>query len=346
MDNSNNPNSPNNPNPNPLTSGITPPSPADLNPTPPLNPPPPSPAPEFPSQPPSSAPSDNPPPADTWTPPSTPPPAGGPTDTWTPPSTNATMDIPSPDLGTGSTPPSPTFSPFNQANTFTPSTPPPAAPSEPISGSPTSSPLDNPLDAPLQPPPIDGSNQPSLTPTWTPVQEPISAPPPFSSDQTPTISEQTTAPNIPSTIQEPAPTDLSHLITSSQPGATQSTVNQPETLVVPSSATPEVPNIATETNHKGIPKWVIGVGIGLLLVVAGASGYFILGIGQPPKNGSMPATQAPNTTQVKPPPPVATPVPQPSPETTGSANFGQLDGSGSQQATSAADLLRQRQQGR
>lgn len=83
-----------------------------------------------------------------------------------------------------------------------------------------------------------------------------------------------------------------------------------------------------------------------MLVVAGASGYFILGIGQPPKTPtSIPATQTPKTTRQVKPPPVATPIPQPSPEATGSANFGQLGGAAaSPQATSAADLLKQRQQ--
>lgn len=141
-----------------------------------------------------------------------------------------------------------------------------------------------------------------------------------------------------------APTDLSHLITNN-PSDRQPQQMAAETLVVPSTiASGEVPSLPGE-GHKGIPKWVIGVGIGLLILVAGASAYFILGIGQAPEESSAPATEV--QTQVRPPQPVATaaPVVQPTPEpATGSANFGALEGSGTQQATSAADLIRLRQQ--
>lgn len=176
------------------------------------------------------------------------------------------------------------------------------------------SPLDNPLGAPMQPPPIDDPGQ-ANPPIWSPPPQPAQEP-----------------------IQS-VPTDLSHLISNNdspqqpQPGA--------ETLIVPNTASPEVPNLPTE-GRKSIPKWLIGIGIGLLLLVTGASAYFILGIGKTPETSSVPATTQTETSQIKPPPPVATPVTQPTPQPTGSANFGELGGA--QQATSAADLLRQRQQ--
>lgn len=182
---------------------------------------------------------------------------------------------------------------------------------------PSLSPLDNPWSAPTQPPPIADSASP-VQPSWT-------------------------------AGGESAPTDLSHLISNNNPQ--QSAQPAPETLVVPSSpSTPEVPSLPVEA-HKGIPKWLFGLGAGLLILVIGASAYFILGIGQPTKTTtSLPAAIA-TQPEAQPIAPVTTSIPQPVAEptesaTAGSANFGELQGNGSQTATSAADLLRQRQQGR
>lgn len=200
----------------------------------------------------------------------------------------------------------------------------------PIPQPPAASPLDNPWGSPSQPPPLDGSQTPTQpswmnTPTMTNSDQPISAAP-----------------------MESAPTDLSHLISGNNASA-ELTAAPAETLVMPSAlaANPEIPNLPAET-HKGIPKWVIGLGIGLLLLVLGASAYFILGIGQPAK----PTTSIPATTEnaeVKPPVSAGAPTSQPDtePAASGSNNFGEFEGSGAPpQATSAADLLRQRQQGR
>ncbi len=176
------------------------------------------------------------------------------------------------------------------------------------------------------------------TPTFTP---PAENPTGGTSEPSPTASPANpTQPSWMTSSTEAAPTDLSHLISGNQQESTP--MPAAESLVVPSAGVnPEVPNLPTET-HKGIPKWLIGLGFGLLIVVLGASAYFILGIGQPSKGTtSLPATTTPQTNQVKPPLPIATPSAQPA---TGSANFGQLGGG--QQATSAADLIRQRQQGR
>lgn len=293
---------------------------------------------------------------------STNPPTGGATpNPWDPVPTRPIPD------GTSPTPPLPTDQPPNinpqnqsvdQANSMgqvtsptleqpvqsTP-TPNPLSEPAPIQSEPAStfvpsqptSPLDNPWGAPVQPPPLDGPAASSQSTWGIPTVQEAPAPRPEV---------------VPNQVNQQAPpTDLSHLI-SPNPQQNQSippeTQTNPETLVVPqASPMPEVSAMPTE-NRKGIPKWLIGVGIGLLIVVGGASAYFILGWGQPPKTTtSVPATQTPKTQTVKPPPPVATPVvqPSPTPEATGSANFGQLGGgSGTQQATSAADLLRQRQQ--
>lgn len=142
------------------------------------------------------------------------------------------------------------------------------------------------------------------------------------------------ATSSPPSPQDAAPTDLSHLITNNN--------SLPETLVVPPAPSTSETEATPVENHKGIPRWVIGVGIGLLLAIIATSAYFILGIGQAPKTASQPATVS--KTEIKPPAPIATPAAESSEQSaTGSASFGDLQG-GSQQATSAADLLRQRQQ--
>ncbi|MDP3973485.1 MAG: hypothetical protein Q8P92_01505 [Candidatus Daviesbacteria bacterium] len=204
------------------------------------------------------------------------------------------------------------------------------------------SPLDNPWGSPAQTPSIDEGGEPPLNPpplsSEMPQGEMPAAPQPDQSEMGPNILSS-----------ESAPTDLSHLIgnnplpleTSANP---QANVTVPENLIVPpGSSTPDVPNIPSE-EHKGIPMWIIGVGIGLLLVVAGASAYFILGIGQTPSEESttsVPATTAPRPTVA----PTVAPTSTPRPEATGSGSFGELSTSGgTPQATSAADLIRQRQQ--
>ncbi|MBI2596812.1 hypothetical protein HYW41_01535 [Candidatus Daviesbacteria bacterium] len=223
----------------------------------------------------------------------------------------------------------------------------------------TISPLDNPWNAPIQPPPIDGSNQ-NPQPTWVPNPsdaEPISTPPLQSTlsvspeDLTPQVNGQTEPAQM-----ESAPTDLSHLISNnnSHTEPAQNNLNPSSaagTLVLPASPpTPDVPTTPLG-EQKGLPKWSIGVGIGLLIIVAGASAYFILGIGQPSKDTtSLPAQVT--KTSVKTPPPIPSqvnPTPNSNPAAaTPSANFGQLQNGSTptQQATgsSVIDRLRQRNQ--
>ena len=209
----------------------------------------------------------------------------------------------------------------------------------------------NPVPQPQVEQPIPTFTQPTPQFQTPNIQTPVSQPSPLDNPW----GAPTKAPAIDGSMnsvpENSAPTDLSHLISNNDTqGQTQQSSAIPETLIVPQANTvaPEVPTLPSE-GHKGIPKWLIGVGIGLLLVVVGASAYFILGIGQSAK----PTTSLPAVTQtsqtVKTPPPIATPIPQATetPAATGSANFGQLGGSSgtqTQQATSAADLLRQRQQ--
>ena len=153
------------------------------------------------------------------------------------------------------------------------------------------------------------------------------------------------------TLLEPAPTDLSHLIepnTATIPTdnyVDPSPLTQPETLIVPQNGGDTTPSIPTADSNNKIPRWILGLGVGLLVAVAGASAYFILGIGQTPETTSLPATQQTQRSGSKT-LPAATPKPQSSPAAaTTSSGFGDLtESNGTGQATSAAELLRQRQQ--
>ena len=191
----------------------------------------------------------------------------------------------------------------------------------------------------MQPEPNLPQGEPP-TPTFTPPenQTPVAynpmldTPPPLES-----------APPQPET----APTDLSQLVAQAPeiPPAFAPPVTQPETLVSPPSSVNggiDVPNIPMESGG-GIPKWVIGLALGLVIVVAGTSAYFILGIGKNTPAQSLPATTEDQQTLTEPPQQLP---PQP-PAATSSASFGQFGGSAgtgtTPAATSAADLLRQRQ---
>lgn len=246
----------------------------------------------------------------------------------------------------GSIPQTPQPEPLPIPNTFTPpvqSTPPPAEPVTNGFAQQNTSPLDNPWGTPLSSPDTSTSIPPSPQPTWAPAP---------ANPTVTTAPENTPMPSGPISTDSPSiPTDLSHLISNNNSSDNgQNPAPSAETLVVPpqnSAPSPDVPTVPTQ-KHKGIPKWLIGVGVGLLIMVAGASAYFILGIGQPSKTPTSLPAEVSKTT-VKTPPPIAKPTPQPTAApaaASGSANFGQLQGSQTPPATSAADLLKQRQQGR
>ena len=290
---------------------------------------------------------------------------------------------PQPDLGSAlggsaisDTPPNPTsstFEPPGGTSTITPQ------PSADLGGSPTFSPSSQPSEpavmqsestSPLPEPTMDSTQPPTPQPdpalagnTSPFPQEPVPtqssgfdpsqlAPNPaetltpnpytqppqeslntggFSWSPTPPSTDVSQNPNFPPQSQEPAPTDLSQLAANGSQSVYTPPVTQPETLVVPPSDQVESP--LQNGGGGGIPKWVIGIGVGLLLAVVGASGYFILGIGQAPQQ-SIPATEEQTLTQ----PPQLQRSPSPA---SPSAGFGALQ---QEQATSAADLIRQRQE--
>jgi hypothetical protein len=199
---------------------------------------------------------------------------------------------------------------------------------------------------PPPPPPQQPAKPATIPPTLTPPP-PMPEPPLPEAEPTPIKSEPTVQPSwnaaseIPPQTADAAPTDLSHLITNSN---TTEIPTQPavDTLVVPpaNNGSAETPATVVE-NHKGIPRWLIGLGLGLLVLVAGASAYFIIGIGQNKNTTSVPAEITP--------PALPTNIPQPTPQpaSSGSANFGDLEGSSGSTptaTTSSLEILRQRQQ--
>lgn len=254
---------------------------------------------------------------------------------FTPPQPQPTVDIPT--IPTIDTPPS-----IPQAQPLSPEP-------TPVENTSTFSPLDNPWNAPSQTPIVSGDTTPAPVEMNYSVENPSTNIP--SPQQTPGYSDPKIETNPipqPSTNFPPvnnsetaAPTDLSHLITGNNHNEESTKTEPAETLVVPSTFTPDIPTVTEE--KKGIPKWLIGVGIGLLILVSGASAYFILGIGKAPQTPTSAPAQVTEAPQVRPPAPIPTPASEANPAT-GSANFGELEGSGTQQATSAADLIRQRQQ--
>lgn len=211
----------------------------------------------------------------------------------------------------------------------------------------TTSPLNNPWTTPIPNYPQNQS-QASAQPTWMPNHttaqpDPISAISNNAQDLAGGTLPAAVYPEQPAVQSDPAPTDLSHLI-SNNPSVTPTA---PETLIVPSQTNNPVLNLpaSPQENHKGIPMWLIGIGIGLLLIVAGASAYFILGVGQRQQTAvSIPAEVAKTTVKTPPPIPAPTPIPAATQSASESANFGQFQASPPPKASSAADLLRQRQQ--
>lgn len=280
-------------------------------------------------------------------------------------------------------PPTPALDPSTPASTFTPippTSPTPDLNSPPLVPSSVQPEPTTPIPSPVLP---DLGSSPTYSPTPAPVQpeptsEPIAVPDPYQTPQaspnpaqsgylqadTPSTenayrdplstfnSPTASPPQMPNfdpspeqNAQSSAPTDLSHLIEPNTGTPEQPTIVQPETLVVPTTdATPQIPDLPTE-HHGGVPKWVIGLGVGLIIMVAGISAYFILGVGQQntTETTSLPATQTPQTQLTTPP---ATVAPTPQPTSNPESSFGSLGGTPptNPPATSAADLIRLRQQ--
>lgn len=316
MDNSNS-NLPNNPTSSPL-GGTTPPPALDPAVSPWATPNPVAeessfPSPVTPPQPAAPAP---------WDQPATNP-ISSPADTapspWAPPTTPEPAPI-QPDPISTTTPTADTASPAVNPWSSIPASPQPQLQPEPVQSQPYPAP-----QAPVDP-----------VPTWS-APAPVE---PISTQPAPEPAPVQQAPEPAPSQLESAPTDLSHLISNNAQPEMQSTPSPSDTLVVPPVSNPAVdtPNLPIE--HKGIPKWLIGVGAGLLIIVIGASAYFIMGVGQPTDTTSLPATESTQSNQISTPAPIITPIPQS--DNSGTSNFGDLGGSATPtpQASSAADLMR------
>lgn len=254
--------------------------------------------------------------------------------------------------------PTPGYTPPSWMNPTTATAIPPTPPNPMPDVNPTApAPLDNPITLSPVSPAVDQTTAPvepnpvapppvEPIPTYVPPAAPAPEPPaPVPVEPTPVGPNPITEASLP----QSAPMDLSQLISNAQQQVqTEAPLDTTSPIISPSPSTETVVNatpVTTETTttpSKGLPKWLIGVAAGLLVLVIGASAYFILGIGQSNTQTSLPATQ---NTRLSTPAPLSSPrsviVPPVSvPASPSAQSFERLP------ATSAADLLRQRQQGR
>ena len=148
---------------------------------------------------------------------------------------------------------------------------------------------------------------------------------------------------------EPAPTDLSQLTGNTEqpppPDIYVPAVSNPENLVVPTNSSAEsMKPEGGRSGHGLLPKLLIGIGIIVVLAVAGASAYFILGIGKPTEPTTSVPAQTDQSALTNPPTPAAVPTAQPTtdPAATDSASLGDLNPQPTDSGSSALDLLKSR----
>lgn len=220
--------------------------------------------------------------------------------------------------------------PSSQTNTSGQSVQLPAAPAPDLSTQPLST------EQPLASQPI------ASVPTWPPAE--VGAPvqtapteptlPPLDQGQN-LAAYGLGVPNMESSIPpEPMPTNLSDLGTEPAPSQ-QPSVQPPqaEVLVMPQN----VSQVSAPPAAGGFPKWIILVGVLLILLVGGGSAYFILGVGQT-KQTAAPTEQPPASLAQ---PTSVMPSVLPSPTTVIAPTAPAASPSG----TSAIELLRKRQAG-
>lgn len=170
----------------------------------------------------------------------------------------------------------------------------PAAPAAPLQANPFQSEQNpgpavspiGPAPDPTAPAPVPTSPEP--IPTFTPPSseggvlggEPVVMPPAVPGE----VNNNPSTPESPMPT-EPVPTDLSHLVeTGGAAPIIGTAIPQPESLVVPPAAPGQAPNpeasqVVVGSKGPGLPKWLFLVGGVIILLVAAASAYFILGVG-------------------------------------------------------------------
>lgn len=268
-----------------------------------------------------------------------------------PPPTQSPTSAPDP----MTTPPNPVPE-SSQASTW-PQQPPPEIPPPPPDMN-TSSPPSIPIDSQLPQPgtisgdPSQGNNPQSITDPMQPQS--IGGPVTQSADP----QSNSIQPNTPT---ENVPTDLSHLIGSSD-APPPPDFTTPPTATGTGSMPPPPPNTTVPTppaqpaegtalaggKHMNLSVVLIIVGVAILLLVTGLSAYFFFGPGKTSPESStapasVPATNQEQTPLTNPPRQVSSPSIQPSPLSSDSGALPVTSPVATASATSAIDLLKSKQ---
>lgn len=176
------------------------------------------------------------------------------------------------------------FSPPPPSPPTPPMSPPPFPSSEPQSPVPSIPPAPVPLpEQPFPsvsnetPSPVDQTPVPPQPETNTFGMPPAAAPTPFNPFASSGTGSQPSEP----VASETVPTDLSNLVNTSPEAVSYMPQAEAPSVVLPQAPGGGMDQAVPASGGKGFPKILIIIGGVILLIVIGASAYFILGIGKP-----------------------------------------------------------------